>query len=226
MAARLTDLPDGVPVLSRGKHRSPRKGGCFMEFASFLAGEQWSDHPKCTHPLLATLARDVNDYVSEDGRRRIAPLVPSVVDVVSDDPLVELAIAVYAASAALPIAAYERQPALAVGLIRSDQELAKLSGGDVERLRAIARAAMDQSPHETEMARRFVDRPWGRTHKFGRAAPHIVHLSVTGIARACIPDPEDRLCTLLEETIAECRGLVLSPQARPEQLRLPVRPAP
>ena len=30
--------PDGVPVLSRGKHRSPRRGACFMEFASFLAG--------------------------------------------------------------------------------------------------------------------------------------------------------------------------------------------
>ena len=30
-----------------------------MEFASFLAGERWSDHPACTHPLLAGVARDV-----------------------------------------------------------------------------------------------------------------------------------------------------------------------
>jgi len=28
-----------------------------MEFASYLAGERWSDHPACTHPLLAVLAR-------------------------------------------------------------------------------------------------------------------------------------------------------------------------
>ena len=45
-------LPDGMPVLSRGRHRTPRRGACFMEFASLLAGERWSDHPSCTHPLL------------------------------------------------------------------------------------------------------------------------------------------------------------------------------
>jgi hypothetical protein len=37
--------PALLPVLSRGKHRNPRKGACFMEFASLLAGERWSDHP-------------------------------------------------------------------------------------------------------------------------------------------------------------------------------------
>src|SRR5262249_23591033 len=55
------EVPGFVPVLSRGKHRSPRKGACFMEFASYLAGERWSDHPPCTHPLLAALARHVTD---------------------------------------------------------------------------------------------------------------------------------------------------------------------
>ena len=48
--------PALLPVLSRGKHRNPRKGACFMELASYLAGERWSDHPSCTHPLLAALA--------------------------------------------------------------------------------------------------------------------------------------------------------------------------
>ena len=28
--------PAVLPILSRGKHRSPRKGACFMEFASLL----------------------------------------------------------------------------------------------------------------------------------------------------------------------------------------------
>ena len=49
--------PALLPVLSRGKHRNPRKGACFMEFASLLAGERWSDHPACTHPLLAAVAQ-------------------------------------------------------------------------------------------------------------------------------------------------------------------------
>ena len=48
--------PDGMPQLSRGKHRSPKTGACFMEFASFLAGEPWSDSPQCTDPMLAHLA--------------------------------------------------------------------------------------------------------------------------------------------------------------------------
>ena len=59
-------VPDGVPILSRGRHRSPRRGACFMEFASFLAGERWSDHPRCTHPLLTQLARQVNDLVGDE----------------------------------------------------------------------------------------------------------------------------------------------------------------
>ncbi len=73
--------PDGIPVLSRGKHRNPRRGACFMEMASVLAGEPWSDHPKCTHPLVAHLARMVNDYTSDDGRARLAPHIPSVVGI-------------------------------------------------------------------------------------------------------------------------------------------------
>src|SRR5215468_2698840 len=72
-------VPDGVPVLSRGRHRSARRGACFMEFASFLAGERWSDHPSCTHPLLAQLARRVNDLIGDTGRQQLVPLVPSVV---------------------------------------------------------------------------------------------------------------------------------------------------
>jgi hypothetical protein len=35
-----------LPILSRGRHRNPRKGACFMEMASVLAGEKWTDHPK------------------------------------------------------------------------------------------------------------------------------------------------------------------------------------
>src|SRR3954451_19465820 len=35
-------VPDMMPVLSRGRHRNPRKGACFMELASFVAGERWS----------------------------------------------------------------------------------------------------------------------------------------------------------------------------------------
>ena len=72
-------VPDGMPVLSRGKHRSARRGACFMEMASVLAGERWSDHPSCTHPLLAQLARQVNDNTSDADRQHLVRLIPSVV---------------------------------------------------------------------------------------------------------------------------------------------------
>src|SRR6188474_3722894 len=92
--------PDGVPVLSRGRHRSARRGACFMEFASFLAGERWSDHPSCTHPLLAGLARLVNDCTSDANRRRLAPLLPSVIGLTSADVRVDVRIALRCARTA------------------------------------------------------------------------------------------------------------------------------
>ena len=46
-----------------------------MELASFLAGERWSDHPAYSRPLLAALARDVNDCTSDTSRQRLAELI-------------------------------------------------------------------------------------------------------------------------------------------------------
>ena len=56
-----------------------------MELASYLAGERWSAHPACTHPLLAALARDVNDHIRDLGQARLAELVPSVIGLTGDD---------------------------------------------------------------------------------------------------------------------------------------------
>src|SRR6516164_4216021 len=117
MPTSTSGVPESVPLLSRGKHRNARKGACFMELASFMAGESWSDHPACTHPLLASLARLVNDNTSDSCRHHLAPLIPSVIGLTSDDPYVDLAIALRSASTALPGATEERQRALAVGVI-------------------------------------------------------------------------------------------------------------
>src|SRR5712691_8528423 len=100
--------PELIPILSRGKHRSPRKGACFMELASYLAGERWSDHPACTHPLLAAVARDVNDYTSDAGRPRLAGLIPSVIGLTGEDLHIDARIALACARRALPVAAAGR----------------------------------------------------------------------------------------------------------------------
>ena len=97
MSGYVADAPDLVPVLSRGKHRSPRRGACFMELASYLAGEPWSDHPACTHPLLAALARDVNDYTSDAGRGALVELIPSVIGLTGDDLHLDVGVALLCA---------------------------------------------------------------------------------------------------------------------------------
>jgi hypothetical protein len=102
MSKAQPQLPDLLPVLSRGKHRNPRKGACFMELASYLAGERWSDHPACTHPLLASVARLVNDHTSDQGRPSLAELIPSVIGLTGDDLHIDALITLRCATIALP----------------------------------------------------------------------------------------------------------------------------
>jgi hypothetical protein len=74
-----TLAPNGAPPLSAGAH-SPHSGkACFMEYASLLAGEPWSASPACTHPVIASMARAVNDSLSDSRRHEIAELIPSVI---------------------------------------------------------------------------------------------------------------------------------------------------
>ncbi|MFG1705756.1 hypothetical protein ACFLIM_21415 [Nonomuraea sp. M3C6] len=213
---------DHMPVLSRGRHRNPKRGACFMELASYLAGERWSDHPACTHPLLAALARLVNDNTSDESRARLVGLVPSIIDLSSDDLRVDARIALRCATTALPVAAAERQLALAVSVLAAEEMLTRLDGAPSGRLSEASRRAMEEVPHAAEQARRF-SRAARITEKGFRryAAPNAVQLSVVGIVQACIPDPDSLLRTLLEETIADCAALIRGPQSN-----APVMPTP
>jgi hypothetical protein len=197
--------PDLMPILSRGKHRNPRKGGCFMELASYLAGEKWSDHPKCTHPLLAALARDVNDHVGDSHRVWLAPLIPNVIGMTSDDPRVHALIAREAALAALPIVAAEKQGVAAAAVLRCERHLAELEGREVARLSTLATVALNQVPHARRWAEQFSASMRGPVESFAqRSAPAIVHTSVSAINRACVPDAGAVLVDLLARTISNC----------------------
>lgn len=196
---------DIVPILSRGKHRNPRRGACFMEMASYLAGERWSDHPSCTHPLLAELARLVNDHTSDEARSRLVPMIPSVIGLTSDDPAWDAEIALGAAVAALPIAAAERQQALAVGVLSCERVLAEIEGRPVGSLRDSSRTALEQVPLAYTWARKFARHSRVSRRGFRRhAAATIVRCSVQGIATACVPDAEARMERLLDATIKRC----------------------
>lgn len=72
--------PDLLPPPSPGRHLDPADGACLMEAASLLAGEPFSDHPRCVHPTLAALARVLNDATTAAGRVALWPLLPDLID--------------------------------------------------------------------------------------------------------------------------------------------------
>jgi hypothetical protein len=198
-------VPLLLPVLSRGRHRNPRKGACFMEFASLLAGEPWSDDPACTHPLLAAVARHVNDQTSDDGRSRLAALIPSVIGLTGHDPRIDGRIALRCATTALPVVAADRQHVMAVSVLACERFLAELDGRPDDDLGDTSRSALAQAPDAARWATHFTTgvRPTEKRFR-GQVAPSIVRSAIEGIARACIHDPDAMLRDLLVRSIADC----------------------
>ena len=179
-----------------------------MEFASYLAGEHWSDHPDCTHPLLAAVARLVNDNTSDDARQRLTELIPSVIGLTSDDPRWNAVIARRAAVTALPVVSHEHQRALAVGLLTCERVLAELDGRPETTLSALGRDTLSAVPSAERWARQYCgDRPVPTQRFHRRSAPSIVLLAVGGIAEGCGPDRDDICLALLTTTIADCTAL-------------------
>ena len=79
-------LPTSMPVLSRGKHSSPSRGACFMEYTSILAGEAFSDAPRCVDPELASVLRSVNDNTPNAERARLVPLLGRAIGLAVERP--------------------------------------------------------------------------------------------------------------------------------------------
>jgi len=179
--------------------------------ASYLAGEKWSDHPRCTHPLLAELARDVNDVVCDETRQRLAPMIPDVVGLNPVDPRVDVEVARLCTLAALPISPYAAQRVAAVGLLRCERMLAALERRPPDQLSAAARDGLASAPEAAAWARRLAGEigiPEGRAadRTFAReTGTVIVQHCVRGISRACVQDPEAVLVDLLRRAIELCR---------------------
>lgn len=68
-------IPDALPTLSYGSHAPNAGQACVMEYVSILAGEEWTDHPTCTHPTLAAAAIHVNDILGDCDRALLVPLI-------------------------------------------------------------------------------------------------------------------------------------------------------
>jgi hypothetical protein len=121
-------VPDQLPILQRGRHRRPEDGACVMEYVSVLAGCTFTDHPRCTHPALATLARLVNDWIDDDrARSELARLAPDLIgtgtgDLRTTHRVVASCLAAAAAVRPLP-------PAAAAQLVRSVKRIREFDRG-------------------------------------------------------------------------------------------------
>lgn len=197
--------PDILPLLSRGKHRNPRRGACFMELAAFMAGERWTDHPACTHPVLADLARRVNDSISDAARPRLAMLVPSVIGLTSEDPRWSNEIVLTTVATVLPVVPpYQRGP-LAVGLLTCERLLAA-SGHAPLRPRTSSDRALADFPITARWARAFVARS-GTGRATENPAASVVAYAVQVVATSGRADTDEVLADILANAVAVCREL-------------------
>lgn len=168
-----------------------------MEMASVLANEPWSDKPRCTDPLLAQLARLVNDHTTDARRSELAVLIPSVIGVHSTGLGWEVEVTAAVAGEAIPDVPEYLQRALAGGLIRCE-ELAGPLGIDPTGIRA----ALDLVPSAETWARQYLDGTPLTPKQFRRrSAPQVIRCAVRGIATGAVQDPDGRLADLLRAGI-------------------------
>src|SRR5262245_44452351 len=89
------------PRLAKGRHKTAGHEACVMELVSLLNQEEWSDHPRCVQPVLAAVARAVNDRVSDQGRERLVELAPRLAGTAKADWLAGARLVARCAEAAL-----------------------------------------------------------------------------------------------------------------------------
>ena len=72
-----------VSTLAKGAHKPPNGEfeACVMEAAAWVAGEPWSDHPKCACPVITAFMIVWNDGLPNDAERTrlLLPLIPKIV---------------------------------------------------------------------------------------------------------------------------------------------------
>jgi hypothetical protein len=71
---RLKEL-ETLSLARSGHPMGIKDGACVMEAVSYVAGEPWSDCPKCACPVLTRFAIAVNDRVDDATRQKLKPLV-------------------------------------------------------------------------------------------------------------------------------------------------------
>jgi hypothetical protein len=163
-----------MPVLSRGKHKDPARGACFLEYTALLAGEPFTDAPACVDRELAAILREANDLLSDADRPRLVPLLGRAVGLVVPPPTAASGWApqpditadqvdtVLAAFARTTVTLHRRVAArlmAAVGFVPGPAELRRFDGGrDLDRLFWHLMGELDDRRGSAGWVSRLVDR--------------------------------------------------------------------
>jgi hypothetical protein len=118
--------PDGLPVLSRGRHARAEEGACLMEYVSVIAGEPFSDHPGCVEPLLVRLAWAVNDTAPPPVRARLVHFAPRLIGTRNDSPKTAPTLLTACIEAVASVVDLEQDAYLVAARARAGRRLAKL----------------------------------------------------------------------------------------------------
>jgi hypothetical protein len=181
-----TCVPDGIPVLTTGSHRKPDRGSCVMEYVSVLAGERFSDHPGCTDPALAVLARGVNDTIGALTRRELAELAPELIRTHRPNRRTPAVLVACCARAGLTVTP-------------SDKGLRRMRARAERRLARLDRRGARWVPPTPGSGRILVSRAFARTTT-------VLFSHVDGAAR------DRALLDLLKDGITCCRVLAREPE--------------
>lgn len=188
-AARYRVVP--VRLLGRGRHASPRAGGCLLEVVGALVGGAWTDHPAPVNRTLGVLARAVNDAMSDESRPSLAPLVPFL---------------------AVPVAPTDTEVGAEVARLAANSALLGADPPAPERA-ALLEWAGPIRPRPSGPAWR---RPW-QERALARSRDRAVRQAVTCIARYG-RDPDDELRALLAQAMDRARGPADALPFRPADL--------
>jgi hypothetical protein len=187
------DLNERFPILP-GSHRSRGEGMCAMEMVAWLAGEEHSDGPSCTCPVIAAFVRAFNDFLpdTEARDRWLRRLLPRLIHSVASRR-VEHARGLLAVDRAIRVLA----PLAAAA--RGDHELAATlralpPAAAAAALRDLARALPPRTPREIT---------WLVARAAEGSAPATWIAAVARIARVAGNDAAWSECArLLEDMVA------------------------
>jgi hypothetical protein len=198
-----------MPSLAPGRHRWPSRRVCLMEYVAGLAGERRSDHPHCTDPALAAVARAVNDSVSESTRQDLAAFAPRLVRAHGGGAAATADVLRQCLSSAMRLADADRRQVLVVALLGAERAAAgRVAGWSPDMLSVDAEMVLMDCEDELDPAAQLVRcTRVGRREHAKRAVPAAVEAAVRTIATQA-PDPDTALCRLLLDCLTTYEGSI------------------